>query len=177
MRQALFLPIVLVVLTSSLSAYAQDSDMMDRPKHMAPDARQPVNFPPEMRQRTLNNMRDYVQTLADIQLALSRGDYAKAGLVADTRLGMDSQAAEGCKLSDDAGQSSRMPQSKDMEHMMALYKPEGMPKLGLAMHQSASEFAEEASKAGKTGDSRPALEALVRVTQHCVACHSAYRLQ
>ncbi len=45
---------------------------------------------------------------------------------------------------------------------MAQFMPEGMRKLGLAMHQSASDFGTEAPKAAKTGDGRPASAALPR---------------
>jgi cytochrome c556 len=34
-----------------------------------------------------------------------------------------------------------------------------------------------AKDAAATGDFKPVLEAMARLTQQCVACHSAYRLQ
>ncbi len=61
--------------------------------------------------------------------------------------------------------------------MMAQFMPEGMRKLGLAMHESASEFAMEAKNSAKSGDAKPAYAALARVTQQCVACHYTYSLQ
>ncbi len=64
-----------------------------------------------------------------------------------------------------------------MEQIMAQFMPEGMRKLGLAMHQSASDFGTEAPKAAKTGDGRPASAALAHMTQQCAACHSAYKVQ
>ncbi len=179
MRQVLFISIVLTALTSSIAAQAQDHTMKDHRMHMAPmgeDSRQPVAFPPPMRQHILANMRDHLQALADIMTAVSGGDYARAGQIAYGRLGMDSPAAEGCKPGGDASKP-QMSQPMDMEQMMARFMPEDMRKIGLAMHQSASDFGAEAAKAAKNGDTKPALSALARVTQQCVACHAAYKVQ
>jgi cytochrome c556 len=55
--------------------------------------------------------------------------------------------------------------------------PEAMQAIGSEMHRSASRFALEAENASVTGDVKPALAALSKVTQQCVACHSAYRVQ
>jgi cytochrome c556 len=49
--------------------------------------------------------------------------------------------------------------------------------MGTAMHRAASRFAVAASDAAVSGDVKPALAALSRVTQSCVACHSSFRLQ
>jgi hypothetical protein len=179
MRQALFSAIVVAVLASGIPAQAQDHDMMDHPMHMAAmgaDGRQPVNFPPQMRQHILANMRDHMQALADILTALSAGDYAKAGQIADARLGLDSPAAAGCKAGA-AVDAPQMSQPADKEQMMAQFMPEGMRKVGLAMHRSASDFAAEAAQAAKTGNGSDAIAALASVTQQCAACHSAYRVQ
>ena len=46
------------------------------------DARQLVNFPDEMRNRTLSNMRDHLQALQDIQGALGREQYDLAAGIA-----------------------------------------------------------------------------------------------
>jgi cytochrome c556 len=65
-----------------------------------------------------------------------------------------------------------------MDHQMAEFMPEGMRNLGLEMHKSASVFAAEAMKTAKPGGSdKKALAALAQLTQQCVACHGAYRLQ
>ena len=52
-----------------------------------------------------------------------------------------------------------------------------MQAIGTEMHRSASRFAVEAANAGATGNVRPALAALARVTQQCVACHATYRMK
>ena len=64
-----------------------------------------------------------------------------------------------------------------MDEIMALYMPEPMRAIGLSMPTSASEFSVVASRAAKTRDAKAAVEALSRVTQNRVACHTAYRLQ
>ena len=111
-----------------------------------------------MRNHTLSNMRDHLLALAEIQLAMSNGAPDDAARVAEQRLGMTSLAAHGA-------------------HEIARYMPAGMQEIGTLMHQSASRFATEIQNSGATGDMKPALGALARVTQACVACHAAYRLQ
>jgi hypothetical protein len=62
-------------------------------------------------------------------------------------------------------------------HEVAQFMPKGMQDAGSAMHRSASQFALVAKDASATGDLRPALAALSKLNQTCVACHAAYRLQ
>jgi hypothetical protein len=123
-----------------------------------PDARQAVEFPSQLREHELANMRDHLSTLAQIQLALSRNAVDEAAGLAENRLGMSSFGLHGA-------------------HEVAEYMPKGMQEIGAEMHRAASRFALEASSAGATGDIRPALAALAAVTQQCVACHAAYRLK
>ena len=164
-------------LAAGVAAHGQDHTPLAHHHPMAAtlnDSRQLVHFPPEMRDHTLANMRDHVQVLSDILDAMAKVDYGKAGQIAQARLGMDSPSAQGCKpQSADAPPMSTAP---DMEHQMAQFMPDGMRNIGLEMHQSASDFAAEAAKAGKTGNPRLALAALNRVTRQCVACHSSYKL-
>jgi cytochrome c556 len=122
------------------------------------DKRQPVMFPGELRNHELANMRDHLSTLAQIQAALSKNAIDEAANLAEKRLGMSSFELHGA-------------------HEVAKYMPEGMQQIGSEMHRAASRFALEATNAGATGDIRPALAALATLTQQCVACHSAYRLQ
>ena len=124
----------------------------------AADGRQAVEFPEPMRTHTLANMRDHLAALQEIQQALAAGAYDRAADVSEKRLGMTSLRAHG-------------------SHDVAKFMPEGMQAAGTAMHRSASRFAVAALDTGATGDVRPALSALARVTQQCVACHSAYRVQ
>ena len=60
---------------------------------------------------------------------------------------------------------------------VAQYMPKGMQEAGTAMHRSASQFATVAKDASVTGDVKSALASLARLSQTCVACHAAYRLQ
>lgn len=169
--------IAALALVVSASAHAQDPMAMHR-MHMAAmanDTRQAVAFPPDMRDHTLANMRDHMQALSDILTAMAAGRYGEAAGIASTRLGMDSPAATGCKL-DASAQAPQMSMAPDMEQRMAAAMPDGMRKIGLEMHRSASAFAAEALKASKTGQAKPAMVALARVTQQCAACHSGYKL-
>jgi len=178
MKRAVLLSLALGALTGS--AVAQDHTMMNHTMSMAAmpdDARQPVTFPPMMRQRILANMRDHLEAMSGILAALGAGDYAKAGRIADARLGVNSPAAAGCKAGGDNVGKPQMSSPMDMEQMMAQYMPTGMRQAGFSMHQAASDFAAEAAKAAGSGDGKPALSALARVTQGCTACHSAYRVQ
>jgi cytochrome c556 len=55
--------------------------------------------------------------------------------------------------------------------------PKGMQEIGTQMHRSASKFAIEVQNSSATGDVRPALLALSKTMQACVACHAGYRLK
>lgn len=138
------------------------------------DERELVHFPPEMRTHMLRNMRDHVETLDGILRALASADYDGAAKIAIEHLGLDSPSAAACKPKP---ANAAPPAQGSMDEMMALYMPEQMRAIGLAMHTSASEFAVVASRAATTHDTHAAVEALSRVTQNCVACHAGYRLQ
>lgn len=157
------------VLGVSSSALAQQHDMHQQ--HMqqmmqaqqdqakpAEDARQLVAFPHEMRLHTLANMRDHLLALQEIQIALSREDYDTAAGVAEQRLGMSSLKLHGA-------------------HDVAPFMPEDMQHIGTEMHRAASRLATDANTASATGDIKPVLASMARVTQQCIACHTAYRVQ
>lgn len=128
-------------------------------KYAAPkDARQAVHFPKTLREHTLANMRDHLLALQEIQAALAKQEYDRAGDIAEHRLGMSSLALHGA-------------------HDVAKYMPKGMQEAGTAMHRNASRFAVAAKDAGATGDVRPALAALASTTAQCVACHAGYRVK
>lgn len=175
-----------VAMTFGAVAYAEaPTHPIDDIKHMqhmeqaasfGGDTRQEVNFPPEMRQHTLANMRDHLEALSEILSKMSAGQYDKAAEVASDRLGMDSPSAEGCK-GDASTDKPQMSKPAGMDHQMGQFMPEGMRNIGLAMHQAASEFAVEANKASKTGNPKQVLAALSKVTQRCTACHTAYRVR
>ena len=149
-------------------AWAQHSGHMQHMEHMPPtasapagsnsDAREFVRFPDALRDHTLANMRDHLLAVQQIQEALARGQEDVAAKIAERRLGMSSLGLHEA-------------------HVVAKYMPEGMQAAGTEMHRSASRFAIEAQNSGITGDLKPALEALSKVTAACVSCHAAYRLQ
>ena len=134
--------------------------MTDHAKHMAAsqaDTRQLVKFPEALRAHTLANMRDHLLALGEIQETLSRSRFDQASDIAEQRLGMSSLKLHGA-------------------HEVAQFMPKGMQDAGTAMHRSASQFATIAKDASVTGDLKPALAALAKVNQTCVACHTGYRL-
>ncbi len=146
-------------------AYAQhqhdpshDHKAAAKPAPAARDGRVPVRFPAQMREHTLANMRDHLLAVAEIQGALSKGAFDEAGRIAEQRLGMSSLKLHGA-------------------HDVAKFMPKGMQDAGTAMHRSASQFAIEAQNASATNDLKPALAALAKTTQTCVACHAGYKLQ
>jgi hypothetical protein len=116
-----------------------------------------VNFPDELREHTLANMRDHLLALQEIQQALAQKQEDKAARIAEERLGLSSLTLHGA-------------------HEVAKYMPQGMQDAGTEMHRSASRFAIEAQNAGATGDLRSSLDALSKVTAQCVGCHAGYRL-
>jgi hypothetical protein len=124
----------------------------------AADPRTMVQFPEMLRTHTLANMRDHLLALAEIQDQLARGAFDKASDIAEQRLGMSSLGLHGA-------------------HDVAKFMPQGMQAAGTAMHRSASQFAIVAKDASVTGDLKGSLAALAKVSQTCVACHAAYRIQ
>lgn len=169
-----------LTLSFGLAAYShsQTPDVSMHQKHMdsmSADGRQRVNFPPPMREHTLANMRDHLLALSEILGAMSAGKYAQAGSIASARLGMESPSADGC--ASESSSAAQMSKPASMEQQMNEFMPEGMRRIGLEMHKSASVFATEANKAAKTGNAKPALAALTRMTQQCTSCHAAYKVQ
>jgi hypothetical protein len=169
MKHIAALIIFVGVLAGVPLAWGQQSEHMQHMEHMQQvnpgddsagpktNPREFVRFPEALRQHTLASMRDHLLSLQKIQEALARGQEDLAARTAEQRLGMSSLGLHEA-------------------HEVAKYMPEGMQAAGLEMHRSASRFAIEAQTAGVTGDLKPALEALSKITNACVSCHAAYRL-
>lgn len=121
------------------------------------DTREKVEFPEMMQQHMLANMRDHLLAINEIQAFLAAAEYEKAAEVAEQRLGMSSLDNHGA-----AHMASMMPQA--------------MQVMGTNMHKAASQFAITVVEASVSGDLKPALGALSKITQQCVACHQAYRV-
>ena len=158
------LPIALliVIVLAGLSMARAQHDHQNADSHGTAgndkDSREFVRFPNSLREHTLANMRDHLLALQEIQEAIGRGQEDVASRVAEQRLGMSSLGLHGAQ--------------EAAKHM-----PQGMKDAGTEMHHSASRFAVAAQNAGVTGDLKPAIEALAKVTAACVACHASYRLQ
>lgn len=103
-------------------------------------------------------MRDHLITLSRIQEYLAKHEFDKAGKLAEERLGMSSFGLHGA-------------------HEVAPYMPKGMQEAGTGMHRAASRFAIATQQAAIDNDVGHALGALNEVTQACIGCHAAYRLQ
>lgn len=156
------------------NAIAAEQDHGAHTAQMAPpgpDNRLVVDLPGPMHERMEANMRAHLEAIGEIVAALSAGDGAKAGKIADERLGVASMGAAACKPGAASGAMG------DMPAMMAKHMPEEMRAMGMTMHESASNFAEAARKIAPGGDVKPALAELAKVTRNCAACHSAYRLK
>lgn len=121
------------------------------------DTREKVEFPEMMQQHMLANMRDHLLAINEIQAFLAVTEYEKAAEVAEQRLGMSSLDNHGA-----AHMTSMMPQA--------------MQAMGTNMHKAASQFAITVVETSVSGDLKPALGALSKITQQCVACHQAYRV-
>lgn len=122
------------------------------------DGRQIVHFPTQLREHTLANMRDHLLALQQIQEALGKQEFDRAGDIAEQRLGMSSLTLHGA-------------------HEVAKYMPEGMQAVGTAMHRNASRLALAVRDAAATNDMKPVFEALSNLSAQCVACHAGYRVR
>jgi hypothetical protein len=154
---ALALPSLAMPQTHPPGGHAHAMPEHTRQAAQPADARQLVVFPDPLRAHTLANMRDHLSALAEIQDALAKGEYDRAAEVAEQRLGMSSLQSHGA-------------------HDVAKFMPRGMQDAGTAMHRSASQFATVAKDTSVTGELKPAMAALARLSQTCVACHAGYRL-
>jgi len=143
---------------SATLAVAQHQHGHDMPAAGAPDTRQLVEFPPALREHTLANMRDHLQTLQEIQSQLGMGHPDVAAGIAEARLGLSSLQLHGAAD-------------------VARYMTQGMQDAGTAMHRAASRFAIAAEDASVTGELKPVFAGLADITAQCVGCHAGYRLK
>ena len=155
--KTIFATAILLAAFTSSAQVPQQGQMADHHMGASGDARQLVEFPEPMRLHTITSMRDHLLALQEINMALSKSDFATAARVAEQRLGMSSLALHGASH-------------------IAPFMPKGMQDTGTEMHHAASRFAVAAENASVGSDVRPALAALGDVMSQCVACHAAYRL-
>lgn len=158
----IFRGLVLVATVASGAAVATAQHQHDHGAAAVPqatqDTREFVSFPPMMVEHTLSNMRDHLLALQEIQDHLGMGHPDVAARIAETRLGMSSLGLHGA-------------------HDVAPFMPQNMQEIGSGMHRAASQFAVIAMDSGVTGDMKPALAALAKVTAQCVGCHAGYRIK
>jgi cytochrome c556 len=124
----------------------------------AKDARQKVEMPSMMQEHMLNNMRDHLRALQEIQAALAKSDFDKAADIAEQRIGMSSLETHGAAH-------------------MAPYMPKPMQDIGTQMHRAASRFSRTAQEATVKGNMAPVLEDFSTLLRQCIACHDSYRLR
>lgn len=60
------------------------------PSSFAEDAREKVNFPDMMKQHMMENMRDHLLAISEIQQFMALAEFDKAAEVAEQRLGLSS---------------------------------------------------------------------------------------
>lgn len=125
--------------------------------YAAKDSRELVNMPVPIVRHMLDNMRDHLLAISEMQRFLSRGELQRDSDVAEQRLGLSSLEAHGGSH-------------------MAPFMPKPMQDIGALMHKAASQFALVAQDSSADGNVLRALGALSEVTSHCVACHSSYRV-
>ena len=125
---------------------------------IATDARQKIEMPPMMQEHMLNNMRDHLRALQEIQAALAKSDFDKAADIAEQRIGMSSLEKHGAAH-------------------MAPYMPKPMQDIGTQMHRAASRFARTAQEAAVKADMGPVLDDFSTLLRQCIACHDSYRLR
>lgn len=116
------------------------------------DMRLLVPMPPETRKILRDQMKQFLATLAQIQGLLAEEKLEEAAELAETNMGRTERGKHGGKGP-------------------GRYMPIAMRSLAWGMHDSASEFAEIASK----GDLTASYKALQTVQYSCVACHFSYR--
>lgn len=124
----------------------------------AKEARQKVEMPPMMQEHMLDNMRDHLRALQEIQAALAKSDFDKAADIAEQRIGMSSLGTHGAAH-------------------MAPYMPKPMQDIGTQMHRAASRFSRTAQEAAVKADMAPVLDDFSTLLRQCVACHDSYRLR
>jgi hypothetical protein len=122
----------------------------------ADDSRELVSMPAPMVQHMLGNMRDHLLALTEIQQSLGKGDFQRAGEIAEQRIGISSLESHGAAH-------------------MAAFMPKPMQDIGTQMHKAASRFALVAQESSADGNALRAVGALSDITKQCVACHAAYR--
>ena len=121
------------------------------------DSRQLVELPEMMWNHMLENIRDHLPALTEIQQYLALEEYEKAAAVAENRLGMSSLSSHGASH-------------------MASFMPTATQQIGTQMHKAASQFVTFVQEGGLEGSTPKIADSLAGVMQQCVAGHSSYQV-
>lgn len=113
------------------------------------DPRTSLNLPPMMKQHQLANMRNHLDAVRRILLAMSNDDFETASGIASKELGTSEKMMKMCKRMNN----------------------EDFTKIGLAFHESGDELA----KTLKEADLKQSLKALDNTMNFCVTCHATFR--
>ena len=190
MNKKLFLSLLLIMPISSVAVPVVD------------DSRVLVEMPEPMQQHFLKKMRDHMEALNQILIALGDDDLSQAADIAEQTLRMGGQGkgqgkgkhtgydcAEGntethqhhggdASQQGDCGGEHGSPEGHQHQaggqgKGFGQYMPQAMKLLGHSMHDAALEFSETA----RSGDKTASYQALGRLTSSCVACHQSYRIR
>ncbi len=125
--------------------------------------RHAVKLPRDLRESFLENMRDHLSAVSEIQAALAEKNFDKAAEIAKNRLGLDAPSSAACRPGMEMAD-------------LAKFMPENIRAVGFKMHSAADQFAVDAKNAGTDSDYRAVIDSLSKVTRQCVSCHTQYRL-
>lgn len=141
-----------VLLSASVASHAAEPS---GPGSQPPDdGRQLVSMPAAAQQLLRQDMLDHLSALNQILGLLGASEYQKASELAERRLG-----------------KSSMGRHRGTGMGPGRFMPAEMHRIGIGMHQAASEFAVTVANQ----DPSAAYTALQRVTSSCVACHASFR--
>jgi hypothetical protein len=124
----------------------------------ADDARQLVTMPAAAQATLRDEMIANLRVLNAILDLVASGKIKEAGALPEEELGVSAM-----------GKNRSLP----LEARPGSHMPPPMHGLGVAGHQSASEFA----RISATGDRDKTVAALPKLTASCVACHLSYRVR
>lgn len=144
-----------VLLAAGFAARAADP-VAPESRPSGADTRRLISMPEPAQQLLRKDMIDHLVALNQILAHLSAAETQKASELAETRLG-----------------KSSMGRHRGTGMGPGRFMPPEMHQLGIAMHESASEFAATVEN-GKAADAYAALQ---RVTSSCVACHLGFRVR
>ncbi len=147
MKRLLLLAVLLVV-PSMVAAQGMHHMMKD-----IKDERTVLNIPAKMKVMQKKMMRQHMVTVATVVSLIADGKLEQAGKLAKAKLGTDPEDIKRC---------SRMAKMAGEPDFL---------KLGMAMHQTADELAEHASK----GHRDATLKSLAALINSCNACHERFR--